>query len=372
MSGAKFALCNFDILNNSAVVECIACDRPIHRGCVNPLQVDKFYCSACHIRDSSTENSSSISSNTYSTATDTALKSLVNQSVWPFEYSAKRLASALSPPSEPVAKLSRTSESTISSQKSIMNNESTETPPPWFANFVKSQDDKFEKLSNGINDVRQLITTSNQVIFNQLAVTNIKVNSLLNLLTTEDTYEIKISPIPAELYEKGHNGNSIAEAIFKALDLVNLKHQIANIRYWNNKKGNVANPQYTNGTSDIVVVQFYSKIARDQVLSKSSHLKDVNCETIFGAGGQAKIYISSIYPGAVYKLLRNAQKVASLINFIRPLVRNSKVVCMRKDRSSPLIPILHESDLTELMNSVKGNVSAADVTMGQTSSPTTL
>ena len=344
MSGAKCALCNTDVLN-SEFIECSDCDRPIHKDCLSPLTVLPFQCSACLLKVTAFKTSS-VSHTAEPILHTHSTQQSINKNAP--QQNSKRSASNLSPPLEPSIKYSRTSDSSVKpAQKVIMG---VDDAPTWFTKFISDQDTRFKELNDHISEVRQLISTSNDTALSLLSATNTKVDSFLANHLLEDTCEIKISPIPPDLYVNGQDKNSIAISILKALDLAHLNQQVASVRYWEDKnKALSANAFYQAGTSNTVVVQFFSHISRNLVLSKTSLLKDLNCQTIFGSGGSTKIYVSAIYPGPVYKLLRIAQKASSFIKFARPVVCNM-VVCMRQGRNFPLIPILNESDINGIVS----------------------
>ena len=93
-----------------------------------------------------------------------------------------------------------------------------------------------------------------------------------------------------------------------------------------------------------IVVKFVSQTVRDSVLSKASLLDKQNGNTVFDCEGVSKVYINRIYTKPVYLIRKSALKVSKYLHYACPVVRN-QVVCMRKIRESPLIPIVSDKDL---------------------------
>ncbi|KAJ8684565.1 hypothetical protein QAD02_020357 [Eretmocerus hayati] len=104
----------------------------------------------------------------------------------------------------------------------------------------------------------------------------------------------------------------------------------------------------THEKTTSLVVKFSSPTVRDYVLSKSVHLKDATVNSIFGFGGQHRMYVSHVLPSSVYPIWRAALSKAKELNYLRPQIHNMTVV-MRPDLKSPTIPIITKEDLIKLL-----------------------
>ena len=89
--------------------------------------------------------------------------------------------------------------------------------------------------------------------------------------------------------------------------------------------------------------------ARDDILLKSPGLKNIDCQTIFGAGGSAKITIAVLWPEPVHKLLKHATASHKQLGHLRPVV-NNLTVCLRPTKNGPLVPVTSEADIDALVS----------------------
>ena len=87
--------------------------------------------------------------------------------------------------------------------------------------------------------------------------------------------------------------------------------------------------------------------ARDDILRKTPGLKSLDCQTIFGTGGAAKLSVNALWPDPVHKLLKYATSRYKQLGYLRPLVKNL-VVFMRPTKDGPLLPVTCEADIDAL------------------------
>ena len=87
--------------------------------------------------------------------------------------------------------------------------------------------------------------------------------------------------------------------------------------------------------------------ARDDILRRTPSLKDLDCQTIFGAGGPAKLSVNALWPDPVHKLLKLATARYKELGHLRPLVKNLTVF-MRPTKNGPLLPVTCEEDINAL------------------------
>ncbi|KAJ8681985.1 hypothetical protein QAD02_017777 [Eretmocerus hayati] len=83
------------------------------------------------------------------------------------------------------------------------------------------------------------------------------------------------------------------------------------------------------------------------VLRNAKKLKDKTAQSIFGAGGNNRIFINQVYPRPVYALLREARKASKTLNYAPPIVKNM-LVFMRESSESELILVKDTADIKNL------------------------
>ena len=81
--------------------------------------------------------------------------------------------------------------------------------------------------------------------------------------------------------------------------------------------------------------------ARDDILRKTPGLKDLDYQSIFGAGGGAKLSVNALWPDPIHKLLKHATTSYKQLGHLRPVVKNLTVF-MRQTRNGQLIPVACE------------------------------
>ena len=59
---------------------------------------------------------------------------------------------------------------------------------------------------------------------------------------------------------------------------------------------------------------------RDDILRKAPGLKSLDCQSIFGAGGGAKLSVNASWPDTIHKLLQHATASYKKLGHLRPLI----------------------------------------------------
>ena len=174
----------------------------------------------------------------------------------------------------------------------------------------------------------------------------------------EDPREIVVRGIPASV---ALEPPQIATKLLTALNLPHLSPLVTGWREWNpppratpvdrvaaQPADNVA--ATTRGTglhSRALVLTLACPSTRDDILKKTPGLRNLNCQAIFGAGGTSKLSVNALWSGPVYNLLKRASAVYRSLGYERSIVKNMTVF-MRPSKTTPLIPIYHETDLGRL------------------------
>ncbi|KAJ8682496.1 hypothetical protein QAD02_018288 [Eretmocerus hayati] len=174
-------------------------------------------------------------------------------------------------------------------------------------------------------------TAANELRFEAIEKKN---DCILRALSQTDENEIKISGILTSL-----NVPLIQSAvkILQEIGLSSPMNFILDHREW---------PVKENESHQSIIVKLVGG-ARETVLRYSSKLKEKTAQSIFGSGGNTRIYINQVYPRHVYQLLREARNASKSLNYAYPLVKNM-IVFMRETRDSDLILIKDSSDIKRL------------------------
>ena len=86
---------------------------------------------------------------------------------------------------------------------------------------------------------------------------------------------------------------------------------------------------------------------RDDILRRTPGLRDLTCENIFGAGGDAKLSVNALWPDPVHRLLKYAFAKHKQLGHLRPIVKNLTVF-LRPTKNGPLLPVTCEADIDAL------------------------
>ncbi|KAJ8684638.1 hypothetical protein QAD02_020431 [Eretmocerus hayati] len=130
-------------------------------------------------------------------------------------------------------------------------------------------------------------TAANEQRFEAIEKKN---DCILRALSQTDENEIKISGIPT-----GLNVPLIQSAVrlLQEIGLTSPSHFILDHREW---------PAKENESHQSIIVKLVGGV-RETVLRNASKLKGKTAQSIFGSGGNTRIYINQVYPRHVYKLL---------------------------------------------------------------------
>ncbi|KAJ8686875.1 hypothetical protein QAD02_022669 [Eretmocerus hayati] len=188
--------------------------------------------------------------------------------------------------------------------------------PEWHQLFLSDY-----KLTNAANEQRFVALEK-------------KNDCILRALSHTDENEIKISGIPATLEAPLLQS---AVKILQEIGLTSPANFILDHREW---------PLKENEPYRMIVVKLVGGV-RDMVLRNSVKLKDKTAQSIFGMGGNSRIFINQVLPRSVYGVLREARKASKTLYYATPLVKNM-MVFMRETRNSEPILIKDELDIKSL------------------------
>ena len=65
--------------------------------------------------------------------------------------------------------------------------------------------------------------------------------------------------------------------------------------------------------------------SRDDILHKTPGLKDLDCQTIFGAGDNSKLSVNVLWSNPVLKFLKRTTALQKGLGYLRPVVKNLTV-----------------------------------------------
>ena len=148
----------------------------------------------------------------------------------------------------------------------------------------------------------------------------------------------------------------LAAALLTALKLQHLVKFVTNWRAWSpparaDDRGSPAtDPQTAPALATplrAVVFTLVCPAARDDILRRTPGLKDLDCQSIFGAGGPAKLSVNALWPDPVHKLLKRATARHKQLGHLWPIVKNLTVF-MPPTKNGPLIPVTCEADVDAL------------------------
>ncbi|KAJ8670350.1 hypothetical protein QAD02_001609 [Eretmocerus hayati] len=158
-----------------------------------------------------------------------------------------------------------------------------------------------------------------------------KSDCILQAMSHTDENETKITGIPSAVEAP------LIESAWKILLEVGLtspQNLILNHREWQ-KTGD-------NDSQRVVVVKLVGG-GREMIMRNAKKLQDKTAQSIFGVGGNMRIYINQVYPRPVYTLLREARKTSEMLNYAPPVVKNM-LVFMRETSESDLILVQDAAD----------------------------
>ena len=172
----------------------------------------------------------------------------------------------------------------------------------------------------------------------------------------EDSREIIVRGIPLALYLEPL---PLANALLAVLNLQQHTALVVGWRAWNPPAR--AAPAQHAGPADpaapaapahpvpsrALVFTLACAAARDDIPRKTPGLKSLDCQTIFGTGGAAKLSVNALWPEPVHKLLKYATARSKQLGHLPPLVKNLAVF-IRSTKDGPLLPVTCEADIDAL------------------------
>ncbi|CAB0040683.1 unnamed protein product [Trichogramma brassicae] len=152
-----------------------------------------------------------------------------------------------------------------------------------------------------------------------------------NAMHYTDMCEIRFSGLP-DLPDMRDAGK--VSAILGVLECDESISRIVSVRRWTPRSSTAAGAQ----AGSALVARFASPVARDAVMSYTHRLATVTKGSIFGTGGQGKIFATPMLTPPLYKLWCSALARAKELNYARPLLRGS-LVYVRATPTSRLVKI---------------------------------
>ena len=153
--------------------------------------------------------------------------------------------------------------------------------------------------------------------------------------TLDNPREIIVGGIPAST---ALTSRQIANALLSALELSHLASLVVGWREWTPKPRTVRGeqPEVNQATQTIdqpsaaaststsrpraVVLKLACPSTRDHILMMTPNLRNIDCQSIFGVGGDSKLSVTALWPGPVFKLLRRTFDVSKTLNYERPIL----------------------------------------------------
>ena len=172
----------------------------------------------------------------------------------------------------------------------------------------------------------------------------------------EDPREIIVRGIPQAVTLEPLQ---IAAALLTALNLPQLASLVTGFRPWNSPDRVAPAVRPATGAPPVqapvdplraFVFTLACPSTRDDILQKSPGLRNLDCQTIFGAGGGAKLTMNAIWPDPIHKLLKYAAARHKQLGYLRPIANSKNLtVFMRPTRNGQLTPVTCEADVDALV-----------------------
>ena len=202
-------------------------------------------------------------------------------------------------------------------------------------------------ITNGsvsrIDKPKQKIDTADTEFKAELAKIRTQITAITDTNAPEDPCEIIVRGLPISV---SIDLPSASSALLTALDLPRV---IPHVYSWRKWKLADRVPSSSARPTRTFIMKLVSLTVRDFILKKCPGLRHLTSQSIFGAGGDAKIYLKAIWPTPVYNRLKRVTAIYKSLGYERPIVRNL-IVFMRQTKLFPLIPIYQMSDLDALHN----------------------
>lgn len=229
--------------------------------------------------------------------------------------------------------------------------------PRWFMDFwIAYRNDK-AKIDQLLTDMGTRMNTLETKLEKVTTEKSKEIQDLRNDLSSyvresderdamEDMAEITVTGIPASI---SCDPRQAVGRVFAAIGVASIANHITDVREWqkNSAEQQGATATLVEPPTLAFVVRLCSPSNRSTVLAKAHLLDKLSLKDIFGCTDVGKIDISSLYPRPVYRLCKEARRIAKNLGYAPPLVRNL-VVFMRQTRDAPLIAVHSEGDLAAL------------------------
>lgn len=233
--------------------------------------------------------------------------------------------------------------------------------PPWFTAFLaefRSAQQRNEmvlkNLTARVADIEEKFKKQSAESIEQFAVLKSDISSITTTLLSKDSCELRVTGIPCNLSSEP---TDIVKNLFTALELPSFLPHIMKIRDWHPPTDSSStdatsrsglslqrtSEAFVSTKTRTMILKMSSSAVRDDLLARSSKLRGLDAEAVFGSGGKSKVFISPLWPKPVYLLWRQALGISKNLNYARPVVRNL-IVCMRETLTSNLVPVFYEND----------------------------
>ncbi|CAB0043169.1 unnamed protein product [Trichogramma brassicae] len=152
-----------------------------------------------------------------------------------------------------------------------------------------------------------------------------------NAMYYTDMCEIRFSTLPDLPDMRDTDKVSAILGVLKCNESIS---RVVSVRRWTPRSSTDTGAQ----AGSALVARFASPVARDAVMSCSHRLATVTEGSIFGTGGQGKIFATPMLTPPLYKLWCSALARAKELNYARPLLKGPSV-CMCATPTSRLVKI---------------------------------
>lgn len=235
--------------------------------------------------------------------------------------------------------------------------------PSYFKLFIAHFDACQEKLFSKLNEIETRMGNRIAALEKDVSQIRDKLSHFSHQTTLVDSAEMILTGIP-----RGVNlsKTEIVNRVFHAMDEPELQNAVINVREWKgpnfrNKCSSISTPssnsQQTENedSSQAIVIQLSSPTVRDRMISSSPKLRKKSIRDMFGYENDSKIICSPLWPKEIHNLLKKARSLSAHLKYQNPVVKNL-IVCMRRSRGEPLVPIFSELDLDNFVNQISSNV----------------
>ena len=272
---------------------------------------------------------------------------------------ADTLPASLSPPARKPKTSATTVRSSAESASSDMGDAGDTTPPPWFAAFsnqfnsrmdaqnakmdaqnekMDAQNAKMDAHNAKMDAIQESIIKAEEERKKEAEHNKQQMDLLRQQFTLTDELEVLILGLPSVF-----NGtyDEATRLLYAALGLSTNKVPLFDYRDWSPRQQQQdSGPPLTKA----YVIELPTPRSRTNLLSQGPKLKTLRANDIWKVGGPHLVSIRPLYPPPVHKLHAAARRVSKEIKYAQPIIKGL-VVCMRKNRNSPAVPIYSMEEL---------------------------